>query len=176
MHRHERGWACVPNATNCLEIAACHRMSGRARVLPCDCWQSGVRTVSISRCLLRRAGRRALRPSIQRSPMPNFDTYIFFTGQCAEAMRFYERTLGGKIEMLMTYADAPAGASAPECAAPDHYVMHARMVLQGRALMASDQPPGAAAQAMSGFCLSMQYGTADEARRIFDRLAEGGKV
>ena len=76
----------------------------------------------------------------------------------------------------MTYADAPAGASAPECAAPDHYVMHARMVLQGRALMASDQPPAAAAQAMSGFCLSMQYGTADEARRIFDRLAEGGKV
>jgi uncharacterized glyoxalase superfamily protein PhnB len=25
-------------------------------------------------------------------------TYLFFNGNCAEAMRFYERTLGGKLE------------------------------------------------------------------------------
>jgi len=107
--------------------------------------------------------------------MPSFDTYLFFQGQCAEALRFYERVLGGKLETLMTYADAPA--SAEQCAgvAADH-VMHARLVVQGRALMASDQPPGAPAQAMAGFALSMQYATVEEARRIFDRLSEGGKV
>jgi PhnB protein len=107
--------------------------------------------------------------------MPNFDSYIFFNGQCAEAMRFYERTLGGKIETLMTYADAPPSEQ-QQCPAPSDHVMHARLVVEGRALMASDQPPGAPAQAMAGFALSLQYASADEARRIFDRLSEGGKV
>jgi PhnB protein len=107
--------------------------------------------------------------------MPNFDTYLFFHGNCAEAMRFYERTLGGKLEALMTYADAPA-SDQQQCPAPADYVMHARLVIDGRALMASDQPPGTPAQPMSGFSLSMQYASADEARRMFDRLAEGGEV
>ena len=29
--------------------------------------------------------------------MAQLDTYLFFAGTCAEAMRFYERTLGGRI-------------------------------------------------------------------------------
>ena len=39
--------------------------------------------------------------------MSTLDTYLFFDGNCAEAMRFYEKTLGGKLEMMMTQADAP---------------------------------------------------------------------
>ena len=31
--------------------------------------------------------------------MPKLDAYLFFDGNCAEAMRFYERTLGGKPSM-----------------------------------------------------------------------------
>mgnify|MGYP003693826523 FL=1 len=27
--------------------------------------------------------------------MPQLDSYLFFDGNCAEAMRFYERALGG---------------------------------------------------------------------------------
>ena len=29
--------------------------------------------------------------------MPQFEAYLFFDGTCADAMRFYERTLGGKL-------------------------------------------------------------------------------
>ena len=52
--------------------------------------------------------------------MPVLDTYLFFTGQCAEAMRFYERTLGGKIEMVMTYGQSPQPQQCPHrpCPAP----------------------------------------------------------
>ncbi|HEY8020283.1 MAG TPA: VOC family protein, partial [Thermoanaerobaculia bacterium] len=39
--------------------------------------------------------------------MPQLDTYLVFDGNCAEAMRFYERTLGGKLETLMTHAESP---------------------------------------------------------------------
>jgi PhnB protein len=53
--------------------------------------------------------------------------------------------------------------------------MHARLVIDGRALMASDSPP-AHQKPMSGFALSLAYPSADEARRIFDALAKGGSI
>ena len=39
--------------------------------------------------------------------MPQVDTYLVFDGTCAEAMRFYERALDGKLEILMTHAGSP---------------------------------------------------------------------
>ena len=52
--------------------------------------------------------------------MAQFDPYLCFDGNCAEAMRFYERTLGGKIEMMMKFSEAPpepgAATRAPEAA------------------------------------------------------------
>jgi len=106
--------------------------------------------------------------------MPILDSYIFFDGRCAEAMRFYEQTLGGKLEALMTYGDSPEPEHCP--AGAKDLVMHARLALDGRALMASDNPPGHPASPMSGFALSLQYPSAQEARRIFDALAQGGEV
>jgi PhnB protein len=38
--------------------------------------------------------------------MPQLGAYLMFEGNCAEAMRFYERTLGGKL-MMMTNAEFP---------------------------------------------------------------------
>ena len=33
--------------------------------------------------------------------------YLHYDGNCEAAFKFYEKELGGKIEMLMRYADAP---------------------------------------------------------------------
>jgi PhnB protein len=106
--------------------------------------------------------------------MPTLDSYIFFDGRCAEAMRYYEQTLGGKLEALLTYGDSPEPEHCP--AGAKDLVMHARLVLDGRALMASDNPPGHPASPMGGFSLSLQYPSAEEARRIFDALSQGGEV
>ena len=74
--------------------------------------------------------------------MPTLDQYIFFDGQCAEAMRFYERTLGGKLQTLMTYGESP-GPDQHNCPANQKdRIMHACLVVDGRMLMASDSPPG----------------------------------
>lgn len=107
--------------------------------------------------------------------MPTLDNYLFFNGRCAEAMRFYERTLGGKLEALMTYADSP---DPQHCGGPGagDLVMHASLLVDGRRLMASDQPPGHPPAPMAGFAVSLNYPTAAEARRTFDRLADGGTV
>jgi PhnB protein len=99
--------------------------------------------------------------------------YLFFDGNCAEAMRFYERALGGKLEALMTHAQSPVAAQTPPGSA--NRIMHASLNLGDHRLMASDAMPGHY-EGMKGFSLSLSYPTAAEAKRVFDALAEGGKV
>jgi PhnB protein len=106
--------------------------------------------------------------------MPVLDSYLFFSGQCATAMRFYERTLGGKLQMMMTYGQSPDPDHCPAGAAD--LVMHSSLKLGDRTLMASDVPPSMGPKPMAGFALSLAYETPDEARRIFDALAQGGSV
>jgi PhnB protein len=106
--------------------------------------------------------------------MAMLDAYIFFDGSCAEAMRFYERTLGGKIEMMMTYAQSPVKGESPM--GSGDRIMHARLRIGDRALMASDGIPGESAKAPKGYSLSLTYPSAAEARRIFATLGEGGQV
>lgn len=106
--------------------------------------------------------------------MPVLDSYLFFDGNCAEAMRFYERTLGGQMEAMLSYGDSP---EPEQCAGADKdRIMHACLLVEGRRLMASDLPPGQPHTGMKGFALSLNYAAADEARRVFDTLAEGGTV
>jgi PhnB protein len=106
--------------------------------------------------------------------MPQLDNYLFFNGTCAEAMRFYEKTLGGKIEMMMTHAQSPMAEQMPPGSADR--IMHARLVIEGRVLMASDSMVGHPYEGMKGFSLSLTYPTAAEAKKAFDALSAGGKV
>ncbi|MDQ6831303.1 MAG: VOC family protein [Gemmatimonadota bacterium] len=105
--------------------------------------------------------------------MPNIDSYLMFDGTCAEAMRFYEKTLGGKLEM-MTQADAPPSEHAPP--GSGDRILHARLVVDGRMLMASDWMAGQAYPGMSGFAISLVYATVPEGKKVFDALAQGGQV
>ena len=107
--------------------------------------------------------------------MPQLDTYLTFDGTCAEAMRFYERTLGGKLEVLMTHAESPMNCDQLPPGSADR-IMHARLVLDGRLLMASDSMIGQPFEGMKGFSLSLSYPTVAEARKVFDALAAGGQV
>jgi PhnB protein len=106
--------------------------------------------------------------------MSNLSPYLFFDGNCADAMRFYERTLGGKLD-LMKASDSPVAAEMPP-GSGDH-TLHARLVLDdGRVLMASDWIASEPYPGKKGFSLSLGYPTVAEAQRVFDALAEGGRV
>jgi PhnB protein len=106
--------------------------------------------------------------------MPVLDSYLFFDGTCAQAMRFYESALGGKLEMMMTYRESPQREQCPR--GSEDRIMHASMAVGDRRLMASDTPAGQPNTGMNGFSLSLNYPTVDEARRVFNKLADGGKV
>lgn len=109
--------------------------------------------------------------------MPQIDAYLMFSGDCAEAMRFYEKTLGAKLEAMMTYAESPDPAMCGNMPAGGaDRIMHASLDIDGRRLMASDYAPGQPAEAMKGFSLSLSYPTVNQARGVFDALSAGGKV
>ena len=99
--------------------------------------------------------------------------YLSFSGQCGEAFKFYERCLGGKVEAIFPFAGTPAEAHVP----PDwkDKIMHARLVVDGQAIMGSDGP-GEKAEPARGFHVSLNVNDVARAERIFNELAEGGKV
>ncbi len=99
--------------------------------------------------------------------------YLFFDGRCEEAFKFYEACLGGKIEAMITHAGTPAESHVP--AEWRDKIMHARLVVEGQALMASDTPPGNQ-QRPQGFSVSIGLNDPAQAERIFQALAENGKV
>jgi PhnB protein len=107
--------------------------------------------------------------------MPQLNAYLSFDGRCAEAMRFYERVIGGKLEALITYAQTPMG---DHPVPPSHAerIMHARLVHPDFTLMAGDAPPGVAYPGIHGVMMTLTYPTAAEAKRVFEALADGGKV
>jgi PhnB protein len=106
--------------------------------------------------------------------MADLNAYLLFNGNCAEAMRFYQKTLGGKLDM-MTGGESPVAAHIPPGNADK--ILHSRLLLDGGVeLMASDDMANAPSEGMHGFLVSLAYPTAAEARKIFDALADGGQI
>ena len=99
--------------------------------------------------------------------------YLNFNGQCAEAFRFYEKTLGGKIVMMQTHGETPMKDQVP--ADWRDKVIHARLVVDNFALMGSDAP-GDHYERPQGTHVSVSVRSAADGERIFNALAEGGKV
>jgi PhnB protein len=106
--------------------------------------------------------------------MSQLDPYLFFDGNCAEAMRFYEKALGGKLEMMLKASEAPEPPP-EECAKPDG-ILHACVVVDGRRLMASDWMSKEPYPGQKGVSLALNYPTVEEARKKFEALASGGQV
>ena len=106
--------------------------------------------------------------------MTQLNAYLSFNGNCEEAMRFYEKTLNGKLEALLTFAQTPVGDQTPE--ADKNRIMHAYLTFDGQGLMAADAPTGMKFEPMRGCALALSYASADEGKRVFDALAEGGKI
>jgi PhnB protein len=99
------------------------------------------------------------------------NTYVNFAGKCAEAFRYYEKHLGGKIGMMMTHGQAPDQSQIkPEF---KDAVLHARISIGGTELMGADIPN---AQPMRSAYLTLGVQSDAEAERIFSALSDGGEV
>ena len=99
--------------------------------------------------------------------------YLNFKGTCEEAFKFYEKTLGGRIEAMFPHEGTPAADFVP--ADWRNKIMHAHLVVGDAVLMGSDSPPDQF-EAMRGMSVAIQLNDPAEADRIYHALAEGGTV
>jgi PhnB protein len=107
--------------------------------------------------------------------MPHPIAYLGFNGNCAEAMRFYETVLDGKLEILMSGADSPMAAQIPKEFADR--ILHARLALKdGGYLYGGDAPAQVPYKGVHGISIALSYESVAEAQQVFDRLAAGGQV
>ena len=99
--------------------------------------------------------------------------YLSFDGRCEEAIEFYRRSLGAKVEMMMRFKEAPEPGMNPPDAGDK--IMHAALRIGDTMVLGSDgrclgQPN------FQGFALSLTAADDAEADRLFAALADGGQV
>lgn len=99
--------------------------------------------------------------------------YLSFKGQCEEAFRFYEKTLGGKLQEFYRYKGSPMEKEAP----PDWQdkIIHVSMFVDNDILSGADAPPQYFTKA-AGMTVTLALDDVAKAERIFNALAEGGTV
>ena len=97
--------------------------------------------------------------------------YLTLPGTARQAAEFYRDVFGGELS-VMTFGEAGA-ADAPHA----DQVMHAQLESpSGYTLMLSDMPPGTDHQPGNDMAISLSGDDADELRRYWDQLSEGGTV
>ena len=103
------------------------------------------------------------------------EPYLFFGGRCEEALDFYTKALGARVEMIMRFRENP-GPMPPGSIPPgfEDKVMHASVRIGGTRVMASDGNRIGAK--FDGFSLSYAAASETEARRAFAELSAGGAV
>jgi PhnB protein len=102
--------------------------------------------------------------------------YLFFGGRCEEAVKFYERALGAKVEMMMKFSDSP-DPTPPGMLAPgfEKKVMHASLRIGDSVVMASDG--GNPEEKSSHVSLSLSCKNNAEVDKAFAALtADGGQA
>ena len=104
------------------------------------------------------------------------EPYLFFNGQCEQAIEFYRKALGAEVQFKMLYKDSPEPPP-PGRVPPgfENKIMHVSLRVGQTTLMASD---GCSAQKtdFQGFSLSLSVPSKAEADRLFAALADGGQV
>ncbi|MEM6051649.1 VOC family metalloprotein YjdN [Erwinia sp. P7711] len=107
--------------------------------------------------------------------------YLYFAGNCEEALTFYQQATGAKLAFKMTWGDVPSDQhqqpekqNSPAAQQPaDDKIMHALLHIGDGELQLSDS---AEAVNYNGFAVSLSSHDVEEGKRWFDNLAEGGSV
>jgi PhnB protein len=100
------------------------------------------------------------------------NTHLSFDGHCEEAFKFYEKVLGGKIEVISTYGTSPMAKDMPGL---ENKVIHGRVNIAGTTVMGADAPPGRYTKPQ-GASLTLSTENSADAERYFKALSEKGAV
>jgi PhnB protein len=104
-----------------------------------------------------------------------FTPYLNFAGNCREAFTRYQEIFGGEL-VLLDASSMPADEGAPPPPRPDAVLHAALMTGRGELLMASDVWDVDTFPGVHGTYVSFGTPDVDEAKRVFEALADGGEI
>ena len=81
-------------------------------------------------------------------------SYLTFNGRCEEAIEFYKKALGAKVEMMMRFKDAPGDHKCSP--GTENNIMHSCLRIGDTAVMASDGMAQGKPE-FKGFSLALNY-------------------
>ncbi len=100
-----------------------------------------------------------------------------FDGNCQQALDFYTQVLGGKVTFTQHFSDgAQHGGEMSHIKEDKNCILDAYFVADKLDFMASDTIPGTPLVEGSNNALAISIDTLAEGKRIFDALANNGKV
>jgi len=104
------------------------------------------------------------------------ELFIYFNGNCREAVEFYAKVFKSEVGNLMTYGEAP---QAPNHSVPDadkERVLYAGVPIGKSVVMFSDVPYSSEFVKGNNINPTVSMDNKDEVTRIYNELKEGGKV
>ena len=101
------------------------------------------------------------------------NAYLNFNGNCAAALKFYEKCLSGKTAFKMTYGESPMAKETPK--ERHNQILHSRFVVDDNVFMASDCPPDRYDEP-KGISITLNVDTVKEAECFYAGLSEKAKV
>lgn len=107
--------------------------------------------------------------------MKHVTPYLFFNGNCEEALNFYKECFDGEIANIGRFGDSPM--EVPE--SNKNKIIHSEFKFQGGTIMASDQMDSttdAAETESSRVQLSLEFEDAVKMEETFDKLKQDGEI
>lgn len=102
--------------------------------------------------------------------------YVYFNGNCREAVDFYSRVFSTKSPKFMAFGDAPPNPAMPMSEEAKNLIMHTELEIDGSKVMFSDVFPGSSYIAGNMISLIFNCRNLESMKVIFDQLKEGGAV
>jgi PhnB protein len=99
--------------------------------------------------------------------------YLDFNGRCDEALQFYKNAIDADVGMVMRFKDAPDKSMVSP--GSENKVMHSQFTVGDTTIMASDGR-NTGKPDFHGIMLSISVDSEAKADKLFNGLAEGGKV
>lgn len=97
-------------------------------------------------------------------------------GNAKEAIQFYEKALDAQVVMVQTFGEMPANPDFPLPDSARDRISHALLKVGETDLMFSDTFPGQPVQSSNQVQICIMTDQAEQAKRIYEALREGGQV
>lgn len=106
----------------------------------------------------------------------SLDIYLNFAGNTRQAVEFYAEVFGADASNMMTFGAAPPNPEHPLPEEARDLIMHARLDIEGTALMFSDVYPGMPFTVGNNVSIVFNSSDKQQMNTLFDKLKAGGTV